>query len=210
MMGKAITSSIRFHLKFGIIKISTSGSWTHANRVRRAVAGELASREFIIVPILQVDAVLATHGITDKEKLNAVPPDDLGRWLDADTVVYGELINYEAYYAFLFAAWKVSARVRMISAKDGYEIFSCTNHRYETTLHPVIDPIDMVINAIASLFHLRDITLVRTEYEVGREIVMRLPKAERNISEFMAATKDATPAFDSSDIQASTSNDSVR
>ncbi len=71
-------------------------SWTHANRVRRAVAGELATREFIFVPILTIDAVLATHGITDKEKLNAVPPDELGRWLKADTVVYGELLNYEA------------------------------------------------------------------------------------------------------------------
>ncbi len=180
-------------------------SWTHANRVRRAVAGELASREFIIVPLLTIDAVLATRGITDRDKLNAVSPDELGRWLDADTVVYGELLNYEAYYAFLVAAWKVSATVKMVSTKEGREIFSCTNHRYESTVKPVIDPIDMVINAIASLFHLRDITLVRTEYEVGREIVRRLPRAERNISEFLAATKDPTRGLDSSDIQAFTS-----
>jgi Putative bacterial lipoprotein (DUF799) len=180
-------------------------SWTHANRVRRAVAGELASREFIIVPLLTIDAVLATRGITDRDKLNAVSPDELGRWLDADTVVYGELLNYEAYYAFLVAAWKVSATVKMVSTKEGREIFSCTNHRYESTVKPVIDPIDMVINAIASLFHLRDITLVRTEYEVGREIVGRLPRAERNISEFLAATKDPTRGLDSSDIQAFTS-----
>ena len=185
-------------------------SWTHANRVRRAVAGELASREFTIVPLLTVDAVLATHGITDRDKLNAVPPDELGRWLDADTVIYGELLSYEAYYAFLVAAWEVSATVRMVSTKDGREIFSCTNHRYESTVHPVIDPIDMVISALASLVHLRDITLVRTEYEVGREIVGGLPRAERNISEFLAATKDPTRGLDSSDIQASTSKDSVR
>lgn len=185
-------------------------SWTHANRVRRAVAGELASREFVIVPLLTIDAVLATHGITDRDKLNAVSPDVLGRWLDADTVVYGELLNYEAYYAFLVAAWKVSANVRMVSTTDGREIFSCTNHRFETTVHPVIDPIDMAINAIASLFHLRDITLVRTEYEVGREIVGRLPRAERNISEFLAERRDPTQGLDSGDIQVSTSKDSVR
>jgi hypothetical protein len=185
-------------------------SWTHANRVRRAVAGELASREFIIVPLLTIDAVLAARGITDRDRLNAVSPDELGRWLDADTVVYGELLNYEAFYAFLVAAWKVSATVKMVSTKEGREIFSCTNHRYESTVHPVIDPIDMVINAIASLFHLRDITLVRTEYEVGREIVGRLPRAERNISEFLAAAKDPTRGLDSSDIQAFTSKNSVR
>src|SRR4030095_8907566 len=42
-------------------------SWTHTNRVRRALAGELATREFLIVPLLTVDAVLARHGITDGE-----------------------------------------------------------------------------------------------------------------------------------------------
>jgi len=40
-------------------------SWTHTNRVRRALAGDLGTREFIIVPLLTVDAVLANRGITD-------------------------------------------------------------------------------------------------------------------------------------------------
>jgi hypothetical protein len=172
-------------LKFRDPEALNRWSWTHANRMRRAVAGELASREFIIVPLLTIDAVLAAHEITDSDKLNAVPPDTLGRWLDVDTVIYGELLSYEAYYALLVAAWEVSATVRMVSTKDGRDIFSCTNRRYETTVRPVIDPIFMAINAVLALVHLRDITLVRTTYEVGREIVGRLPRAEQNISEFM-------------------------
>ena len=184
-------------------------SWTHANRVRRALAGELASREFIIVPLLKVDAVLANRGITDRDKLDAVPPEDIGRWLDADTVVYGELLSYEAYYGFLVAAWKVSARVRMVSTKDGHEILSCTAHRYSSSVKPAIDPIDMVINSVLSLIQLRDISLARTEYEVGREIVMRLPRVQRNISEFLAAAKEGTRGLDSSS-RAATSQESVR
>src|SRR5689334_4518958 len=42
-------------------------SWTHTNRVRRAFAGEIATREFRLVPLLTVDVVLAQHGITDGE-----------------------------------------------------------------------------------------------------------------------------------------------
>lgn len=185
-------------------------SWTHTNRVRRAVAGELASREFIIVPILKVDAVLARHGITDGEKLKAVPPEELGRWLDADTVVYGQLLSYEAYYAFLAAAWKVSVRVRIVSTKDGDEIFSCTNHRYSSTVTPVIDPIDFVVNAVLSLTYLRDITLARAEYEVGREIVGRLPRAQRNISTLLGARKEDTQSRDARDRRASPSKKSAR
>jgi hypothetical protein len=172
-------------------------SWTHANRVRHALAGGLGTREFFIVPVLMVDAVLASRGITDGETLHAVPPEALGRWLEADTVVYGELLSYEAYYAFLVAAWKVSARVRMVSTTDGYEIFSCTTVRYSSTVTPAIDPIDIVLNSALSLIHLRDISLARAEYEVGREIVLRLPRAQRNISEFLAAANEDRRGLDS-------------
>jgi hypothetical protein len=75
---------------------------------------------------------------------------------------------------------------------------------------PVIDPIDIGINSVLSLIHLRDISLARTEYEVGREIVLRLPRAQRNISEFLVATKDDTQGLDSSNSQAAIAKDSVR
>jgi hypothetical protein len=185
-------------------------AWTHANRVRRALTGELATREFFIVPLLTIDAVLADRGITSWVQLNAVPSEELGRWLDADTVVYGELLSYEAYYAFLVSAWRVSARVRMVSTLDGHEIFSCTNRRYSSTVLPAIDPIDIAINSVLSLIQLRDISLARTEYEVGREIVLRLPKAERNISEFLGAVKEETRGLDSSSSRATTPQESVR
>jgi hypothetical protein len=157
-----------------------------------------------------VDAVLANHGITDGDKLKAVPPEELGRWLEADTVIYGELLSYEAYYGFLVAAWKVSARVRMVATQDGHEIFSCTDRRYSSTVAPVIDPIDIGINSVLSLIQLRDISLARTEYEVGREIVLRLPKAQQNIAEFLAVAKGETQGLDSSGSQVTSSKDSVR
>jgi len=173
-------------------------SWSHTNRVRRALAGDLATREFVVVSLLRVDAALADHGIIDGDKLNAVPPEELGRWLDVDTVVYGELISYEAYYGFLVSSWKVSARARMVSTKDGHEIFSCTDSRYSSSVNPAIFPIDMVINSGLSLAHLRDIEVARAEDEVGREIALSLPRAKRNIAEFRIGGKERTQGLDSS------------
>ncbi len=164
-------------------------SWTHANRLRRAVTGTLGSREFVVVPLLGVDAILAEHGITDSEKLAAVPVAELGRWLGADAVVYGELIDYEAYYAFLVTAWRMSARITMVSTLDGHEFFSCYASRYSSTISPALDPIDVAINSAMNLLMFRDITLARAEYEVGREIVLRLPRAEKNIAAFRAAAR---------------------
>lgn len=158
--------------------------WSHANHVRRAVVGDLATREFSLVPPLAVDAVLTERGITDFDELNVVNPIQIGRWLHADAVVYGEVIDYEAYYGFLVDAWRVTARVRMVSTFDGHEVFSCIDTRYSTSATPAIDPIDIVINSVLNALDLRDIRLARAESEVGREIVMRLPIAGRNVSDF--------------------------
>jgi len=49
---------------------------------------------------------------------------------------------------------------------------------------PAIDPIDIAISSVVNVFQLRDIVLARAESEVGREIVLRLPVAERNVSDF--------------------------
>jgi len=108
--------------------------WSHANNLRRAFACDLATREFTLIPLLATDAVLADRGITDFDKLSAVSPMEIGRWLHADAVVYGEVVDYEAYYGFLFAAWRVTARIRMVSARDGHELFSCIDTRYSTNV----------------------------------------------------------------------------
>lgn len=157
--------------------------WTYANRLRRTIDGDFAQREFIVIPLIMVDAVLADRGITDVTKLNAVPPEQLGRWLGADAVVYGDVLDYEAYYALLVATWRVGASIKMVSTRDGREIFSAIDRRYAVDSHPVLDPVDIGINSALSLLELRDVTLARAEDEVGREIIRRLPTAGRNVVE---------------------------
>ncbi len=159
-------------------------AWSHANHLRRAFAGDVATREFTVVPLLAIDAVLAERGITNYDQLNALSPFEIGRWLNADAIVYGEVVNYEAYYGFLVAAWRVTARIRMVSTRDGHELFSCVDTRYSTNVTPALDPFDIAINSALNVLELRDITLARAENEVGREIVLRLPVAERNVSDF--------------------------
>src|ERR1700751_1830960 len=123
--------------------------------------------------LLAIDAVLDERGITDFHQLSVASPMEIGRWLHADALVYGEVLDYEAYYGLLIAAWRVTARVRMVSTSDGHELFSCTDTRYSTNVTPAIDPVDIVINSALNILELRDITLARAEHEVGREIVLR-------------------------------------
>jgi Putative bacterial lipoprotein (DUF799) len=180
-------------LTFRNVQERQEWSWTDANRLRRSFVGELAEREFIVIPTVAIDAVLADHGITDGEKLNAVSPQQLGRWLGADAVVYGEVLNYEAYYGLLIAGWEVGVNVKMVSTRDGHEVFSASDQRFSTDLQPAFDPVDIAINSGMTLLELRDVNLARAEQETGREIVLRLPVSQlaiKNLQEAALARAD--------------------
>jgi hypothetical protein len=164
-------------------------AWTYANRLRRALTGYLAQREFVIVNLHTIDTILADHGITDWDALQAVPPPQLAQWLRVDAVVYGQVNHYEAYYAFLVANWRLNVDVRMVATEDGHEFFTASGSRYSVDLRPAFSLMDVAINSALTLLQLRDVNLARAEDEVGREIVLRLPVAETNVATLVAEAR---------------------
>ena len=160
-------------------------AWTDANRMRRAVNGYLASREFVEANIIQVDEILREHGIDTEKKLDQIPPQTLGKWLGVDAVVYGDVLHYDAYYAFLVSAWQVGVDLRMVSTHTGEELFSADGSRYDVNFSPAFDPVDIAINSGISLLQLRDVELARAEEEDAREIVLRIPRSEKLKSELI-------------------------
>jgi hypothetical protein len=166
-------------------------AWTDANRMRRAIQGDLSSREFLVENMIQVDAVMKEHYVYDEARLNQVSPQMLGKWLGVDAVIYGEVTHYEAYYVALVSAWQVGVNVKMVSTRDGRELFSADGSRYDVDVAPAFDPIGIVLNSAASLLQLRDITLARSEVESAREIALRIPRSEKLRAELIEEASDA-------------------
>ncbi|MBV8450666.1 MAG: DUF799 family lipoprotein [Deltaproteobacteria bacterium] len=164
-------------------------AWTYANRLRRSFAGQMAEREFTLVPMPAIDTVLQDHGIDNWKKLMAVSPHQLGQWLDADTVVYGEVLHYDAYYALLVAAWDVGVKVQLVSTRDGHQLLEASDDRYSVDLHPSFDPLDIGLNSTLSLLELRDVTLARAEDEVSREIALRVPVSDKTLTDLRMAAR---------------------
>ena len=153
-------------------------AWTDAQRLRRSMVGYLSEREFYVLNPIGVDAVLRSHGITDEARLNKVTPQKLGEWLGADAVVYGEVVHYEAYYLALVSAWQVGMRGRMVATHSGEQLVAFDGSRYSVNVLPALTVQDIVINSVESLLQLRDVVLARSEEEVCRELVLRIPVSE--------------------------------
>jgi hypothetical protein len=165
-------------------------AWTDANRMRRAIQGDLASREFLVENMIQVDQVMKEHYVYDEARLNQVSPQMLGKWLGVDAVVYGEVTHYEAYYAALLSAWQLGMKVKMVSTRDGRELFSADGSRYCVDLRLAFDPLGILLNSGLSLLELRDITLARAEEESAREIALRIPRSEKLREELIEEASD--------------------
>ncbi len=171
-------------------------AWTDSERLRLDMVGYLAQREFILRNPIGVDAVLASHGIDDGAKLARVSPEQLGRWLDADAVVYGEVTHYEGFYLFLVSAEQVSIKGRVVSTRDGKTLIGFSGGRYHVNPMPAIDPIDMAINSVQTLADMRDVNIARAEDEVCREVVVRIPQSpilERRLAEEAIERGSDTP-----------------
>jgi hypothetical protein len=153
-------------------------AWTDAQRLRRSMVGYLSEREFYVLNPIAVDAVLRAHGIDDETKLLKIDPRKFGTWFGVDAVVYGEVPHYEAYYFGLLSGWQVGVRGRVVSTHDAEQLIAFNGSRYDMDFMPAFDPTDIMINSVESLLQLRDVELARSEEEVSRELVLRIPVSQ--------------------------------
>jgi hypothetical protein len=181
-------------------------AWTHAQRLRRAMDGYLAQREFLVANLDGVDAVLQAHGINTPQKLYQMSPQELGEWLGVDGVIYGSVQTYEAYYLGLVAAWHVGLQIKMVSTHSGNPLVEATGTRYDTNMLVALSIEDIAISSLENVLQLRDINLARSEEETCREIVRRIPISQdlrkRNEQAALIYAGSYGREFADSDVQA--------
>jgi hypothetical protein len=75
------------------------------------------------IPLEQVDAVLARHGILDGGQLPAIPPQTLGAELNVPALIYGEVLNFDYQTTGFINVRKVKARFWMVDAATGEKLW---------------------------------------------------------------------------------------
>jgi hypothetical protein len=165
-------------------------SWTDAQRLRRAMQGYLSQREFVVANLYGVDAVMQDRGVNNAAELLKVSPRDLGDWLDVDAVMYGTVVDYDAYYLGLFAAWQVGIHIRLVSTRTGDTLIEGTGSRWDVNVLPALTVEDIAINSAENLLELRDINLARAEDEACREVVKRIPPSPKLVTELAERARE--------------------
>ena len=165
-------------------------NWTYANRLRRFFFGHFAAREFIDIELMYIDKMLEALGILTPNDLYKIPAQELGRILDADALIYGQVTEYKNSYYLLYKQIRIGLHIKCVSTEDGSIFFEGEQVRHDNDIRVATNPFDFVIASFQNSMSMRDVYAARASEEVVRELVIRIPIVTTFIEEEEQRIKD--------------------
>jgi len=152
-----------------------SKSQQGAQAVRRGFYNHFSSLPFKDMELARVDNLLEKAGLTDPAEINKKSPQELGKILGVDAVVYGEISNFDKLFAVMYSQVAVGAKIKMYDTKSG-ELLWTGEHTvriHEGGLSTT--PIGIVATIVATAMNVRDIQLLRACDDLFRDMVKTIP-----------------------------------
>jgi len=143
--------------------------------LRRSFFGQFAQLEFDHVKLSRIDRTLKREELDSWEKIKSCSPSRLGEVLGADALIFGQVTNFDYYYAFLYSQLAVGLSMEMVDAKSGEILWKVRDARRDHTVRIVYDPIALTVGLFQVGFSLRSINMMRAMDEICRELVGTFP-----------------------------------
>lgn len=143
--------------------------------VRKGFYNHFSSLPFKDMELFRVDSLLAKAGLTDPAAISETKPQDLGKLLGVDAVVYGSISDFDKLFAVVYSNVSVGAEVRMYDAKTGQFLWS---GRHVARIHEggvATTPVGIIATIIATAVNVRDYQLLRACDDLFRDMVKTIP-----------------------------------
>ncbi|MDY7001903.1 MAG: DUF799 family lipoprotein, partial [Thermodesulfobacteriota bacterium] len=118
-------------------------------------------------------------------------PKKLKSILGVDAVVTGEVTHFDRVFVGIASQVAVGCEVKMISLRDGKLLWRAKNVSRGFAGGVSLNPIGLVVNAVASLWNLRGVELLRQTDDLFREMASTI-----YLPESLAATRITPPNLD--------------
>ena len=152
---------------------------TGANGLAKIVRGafycQLSVRRYRDIELHVVDRILEAHDLSDPDVLFKLPIKELGRLLNADTLVFGEITSYQKLFLGVYSQMAVGATITIWDSRSGQIVWS---DRHIARLHEGGIPfslIELPFISFRSGYNLRERIKMRTVDELSRYLTGRIP-----------------------------------
>ena len=143
--------------------------------LRRGFYNHFSSLPFRDMELHKIDDLLAGAGLTDPDLIAKKTPQELGKILGVDAVVYGTISNFDKFFLVMYSQVAVGAEVKMYDTKTGNFLWSgkhtVRKHEGGFSTHPV----GIIATVIVTALNVRDIQLLRANDDLFREMVKTIP-----------------------------------
>ncbi|MEN6374206.1 MAG: GNA1162 family protein [Smithella sp.] len=143
--------------------------------VRRGFYNHFSSLPFKDMELYRVDSILRKAGLIDSEAVRKTSPQELGKLLGVDAVVFGEISNFDKLYAVVYSQVAVGAEIKMYDTKTGNFLWSGKNVARKHEAGIATHPVGIVAAVITTAMNMRDIQLLRANDDLFRDMVKTIP-----------------------------------
>ena len=153
-------------------KTGTNGM---AKMVRNAFYCHLSVRRYRDIELHVVDRILEAHDLSNPDVFYNLPIKELGRILDSDALVLGEITTYQKLFFGFYSQIAVGATISIWDTRSGRIVWS---DRYIARLHEGGVPFSLLeipLISFRSGYNLRERVIVRTVDELSRHLTGRIP-----------------------------------
>ncbi len=162
--------------------------------VRRGMYNHISSLAFSDLELFEVDLRLKNAGLKSWEAIERVlkhDPKRLKSILGVDAVVTGEVTHFDRVFVGIASQVAVGCEVKMIGLRDGKLLWRAKNVSRGFAGGVSLNPIGLVINAVASIWNLRGVELLRQTDDLFREMASTI-----YLPESLAASRITPPNLD--------------
>ena len=157
-------------------KVTPDGK-TPQELVRRGMYNHLASLPFQDLELNEVDLRLAQAGLTDTTQLYSIIESDprrLKQILGVDAVIVGTVTDFDRLYLGLYSQALVGCMISMYDLDSGQLLWRAEHSSPGSAGGVSLNPLGLAVDALKSLWNLRDDTLLTQTDVLFREIVATL------------------------------------
>jgi hypothetical protein len=155
--------------------VNQAKSQEGSEAVRRGFYNHFSSLPFKDMELYRVDNELRKAGLEDPAIINQTSPQDLGKILNVDAVVFGTISDFDKLFAVIYSNVSVGAEIRMMDTKTGKMLW---RGQHVARIHEggiSTNPIGLVATVIATAMNIRDIQLLRACDDLFRDMVKTIP-----------------------------------
>ena len=155
--------------------LDQSRSKEGAAAVRKGFYNHFSSLPFKDMELQRVDNLLWKSGLAETEAIYKTSPQELGKILNVDAVVFGDISNFDKLFAVVYSQVAVGAEIKMYDARTGNFLWS---GQHTARIHEggiSTTPVGIIATVIATAMNVRDIQLLRACDDLFRDMVKTIP-----------------------------------